>query len=146
VDQDQVLHFFGSKDGLVNAVLDRSARDMIEALATIDQSGDIAGLLGEGGAMDRHARVVAHLLLDWRDPASLQSAFPAADLMVERLQRLYGLDELAARRRVAQTVAVVFGWRLFEPFLEAAVGREVVDDDLATLTEAVVILLARPPD
>jgi AcrR family transcriptional regulator len=146
VEQNQVLHFFGSKDGLVNAVLDRSANDMADALAKFDETGDIVGLLGDGGPIDRHARVIAHLLLDWRDPASLQSTFPVANLMVDRVRRLNDIDEPAARRRVAQVIAVAFGWRLFEPFLSAAIGPDVVDEDLTALADAVLLLLARPAD
>jgi AcrR family transcriptional regulator len=148
VDQNLLAHYFGSKDGLVNAVLDRSAAEIRTAVAALEQNGgDLDDLLGDNSAIDRHARVVAHLVLDWRDPASLQSEFPASELMVSRVQRLTGLDEPAARRRVAQVLALILGWRLYAPFLSAAMGPGVVvDGDSSILAEAVVILMARPPD
>jgi TetR/AcrR family transcriptional regulator, repressor for neighboring sulfatase len=144
VEQDLVLHYFGSKDGLVNAVLDRSATDIRAAVVAFQQDGDFTRLVGPGSPIDRHARIIAHLVMDWRDPAALQSGFPAADLMVDRMQELIGVDEPTARRRVAQAVALVYGWRLYEPFVAAAFGRDVAGDDLSTLADAVVHLLARP--
>src|SRR5262249_2427938 len=106
VEQDLVLHYFGSKDGLVNAVLDRSAADIRGAVVAFQQDGDFSRLVGPDSPIDRHARVIAHLVMDWRDPGTLQSGFPAADLMVDRMQELIGVDEPTARRRVAQAVAL----------------------------------------
>jgi AcrR family transcriptional regulator len=145
VEQDLVLHYFGSKDGLVNAVLDRSATAIRAAVVAFQEDGDFVGLIGPGSPIDRHARVIAHLVMDWRDPGSLQSGFPAADLMVDRIKELLGFDDTTARQRTAQAVALIYGWRLFEPFIAAALGRDVAGDDLSALAEAVLHLLARPP-
>ncbi|HEY3140051.1 MAG TPA: hypothetical protein VGJ86_02930 [Acidimicrobiales bacterium] len=69
---------------------------------------------------------MVHLLLEGADPAALKSGFPSVEILIERY-RAEGARPAEAQERVAQVVALVLGWQLFEPFLAAA-----ADLDLST--------------
>jgi AcrR family transcriptional regulator len=136
-----VHHYFASKDDLVGAVLDRSAAEITTAMAG-GGDGSLLPLLTEDGAIARHGRLMAHLMLDWRDPSAFQSDFPALGLMVERFEAI-GVDRTTAKRRAAQMVALIFGWQLYAPFLTAAAGMDDDGDDAGTMlmAEGAMLLL-----
>ena len=137
VNHGLVHHYFGSKAGLVTAVLDHLAR---EATEEINRHEPLAVFYAEGGATARHGRIVAHLLLEGSDPAELKSGFPGFEALIGRC-RDEGMTPKDARRRAAQVVALVLGWQLFEPYLTAAADlpateharRAVLDDGVARL-------------
>ncbi len=122
VNHGLVHHYFGSKDGLLRAVLDDLAEHAAAEIADWD-GGD--SLFVQNGAAARHGRIVAFLLLDARDPGAVQTDFPAVHALVDRL-RARGLDDATARSRAAQATALVLGWQLFEPILLAAT--DLTDD------------------
>jgi AcrR family transcriptional regulator len=134
VNHGQVHHYFGSKDGLLRAVLDGLARRTADELAAWDGSEQ---LFAPGGATERHGRIVAHLLLDGRDPKVVQTEFPVVRALVGHL-RSRGMTDHEARRRAAQASALVFGWQLFQPFLVTATGLDAAPDtDTALLSDGV---------
>jgi len=141
VNHGLVHHYFGSKDGLIRAVLDQLAD---EAKIEIDADERSAAIYALGGATERHGRIVAHLLLEGRDLADYKSGFPSMDAVIERYQRADGVTEDDARLRVAQIVAMVLGWQLFEPFLVAAAGLDQSDDLRARALDDAVVRLLRP--
>jgi AcrR family transcriptional regulator len=116
VNHGLVHHYFGSKDALLAAVLDQLAE---QAAAEIADGADAAGIYRVGGATEQHGRILAHLLLEARDPSEVQHEFPALDALVGHL-RGAGLGNRQARERAASAAALVLGWQLFEPFLVSA--------------------------
>lgn len=139
VNHGLVHHYFGSKDGLLRAVLEGLAGQAAAEVADWD-GGE--SLFVEGGATARHGRIVAQLLLEARDLGSVQTEFPAVHALMADL-RARGLSDGVARERAAQVTALVLGWQLFEPFLSAAAGLEVDERERSrVLREAVRSLLA----
>lgn len=124
VNHGLVHYYFGSKDGLIAASLDRCARDVADEL--VRRTGPTTELFEPGGAVERHGRLLAHLVLDVDDPAAIQTDHPTQRVLIDRLRRS-GLPDAAARRRAAQVSALVLGWQLFGDFLVAAAELEVDD-------------------
>jgi TetR/AcrR family transcriptional regulator, repressor for neighboring sulfatase len=132
VNHGLVHQYFGSKAGLVTAVLDDLAEQTAAEIARHDGT---AAIYAEGGATALHGRILAHLLLEGADPASLKSGFPSIEALIETYQ---------SPERVAQVVALVLGWQLFEPFLAAAAGLDLTDDTRKQLlNDAITRLLQR---
>lgn len=116
VNHGLVHHYFGSKDGLLRAVLD----DLAQRAAAELTERDVEWVrMLDRGAAAQHGRIMAHLVLEGREPSSLQDRFPAIDALVEAI-RSGGVDETHARERAAQITALALGWQLFEPFVAAA--------------------------
>lgn len=119
VNHGLVHYYFGSKDGLIAAALDRCAHDVAEEL--VSASPATSARYRAGPAAERHGRLLAHLILDADDPATIQSDYPTQRVLIEGL-RASGLGDRAARRRAAQISALVLGWQLFGDFLIEAAG------------------------
>src|SRR6266508_1210677 len=79
VNHGLVHQYFGSKSGLVTAVLDDLAE---ETAAEIARHGGTAAIYAEGGATALHGRILAHLLLEGADPAALKSGFPTVEALI----------------------------------------------------------------
>lgn len=124
VNHGLVHHYFGSKDGLVAAVLDKLAA---QAEDEVQRHERTAVIFAPGGATERQGRIVAHLLLEGTDLADYKSDFPGVRALIKRY-RDDGMTLGAARERAAQVVTLVFGWTLFEPFVTAAAGLEQSPD------------------
>jgi AcrR family transcriptional regulator len=139
VNHGLVHHYFGSKDGLVTAVLDE-----LSAQAAAELAGREPGsvLYAPGGPNERHGRILAHLLLAGADPRDFKTGFPAVQWMVARYRK-DGLSLREAREQAAQVTALVLGWQFFEPFLTAAAGLEVSDKTRQRLLEDAVVRLLR---
>jgi AcrR family transcriptional regulator len=134
VNHGLVHHYFGSKEGLLTAVLDALAAEVADEIAA---TPDLTVTYATGGAIERHGRILAFLMLDSRDPADVKTDFPAMDALIARL-RTEGVPLRAARERAAQVVALVFGWQLFQPFLTRAAGLDVSDRSRGRLLEGAV--------
>lgn len=124
VNHGLVHQYFGSKDQLLRASLERLAHSVSDRLdvaggATVDD-------VGFEHEVDLHWRALARALLDGEDPATLQREHPVMDLLVTQARR-GDLDDLAARRVAAHVVALELGWRLFHGFITTALDLE--DDE-----------------
>lgn len=118
VNHGLVHHYFGSKDGLLRAVLD----DLGARVAAAVTDGDPEATLRDAdGPVARHARIVAQLLLEGRNPADIQTAFPTVDALAAAL-RARGWSTDAASQRAVLAASLAMGWQLFAPFLERAGG------------------------
>lgn len=135
VNHGLVHRYFGSKDGLLGAVLDDLAGRIAAALEDRDQP---IGL--DDPDVDAYWRVLARAILDGRDPGALQSDFPTFRALVER-QAAAGHSAAEARERAAHVLALELGWRMFEPFLTAAAGMR--SDDPASVRRSLARAEAR---
>ncbi|MDA8057561.1 MAG: helix-turn-helix domain containing protein [Actinomycetota bacterium] len=146
VNHGLVHRHFGAKANLVAAVLARLAR---QAAAQLDGASELDGasqldLLVADGPVARHLRIVARLLLDGEDVGALQPDHPAIAALVGRALRDGDVAPERARASVAQAVALLFGWQLFEPFLLDATGASL-EGARADLPRAVAALALRGP-
>ncbi len=142
VNHGLVHHYFDGKDGLRRAVLDHLVAGQAARLAEVDLDDPLALV---GAAMQiarddrRFFRILARAMLDGDIPTPLQSAYPVVRRLVGALER-EGVDE--PKHRVAQGIALTFGWMLFEPWIRAATGLGAkasagfLDDALAAHTSA----------
>ena len=99
VNHGLVHHYFGSKDALLRAVLDELA---VRAAAEVEEWDGSSEIVVRGGPADRHGRIVAHLLLEARNPAEVQTAFPTIDALAAEL-RTRGLRGGARRPSVPRS-------------------------------------------
>lgn len=137
VNHGLVFRYFGTKRQLVGAVLDHLG-------------GTLTGLLRSGApadvverTLDRHMRVMARTLLDGYPAGQLQKRFPNVSELLDVVRPRHNSDR-SARLAVANSLALQFGWRLFEPMLRSATGidkmtdaelRQVVDAEVARIIE-----------
>jgi AcrR family transcriptional regulator len=139
VNHGLVHYYFGSKAGLLAAVLDRCAADVADELTQADGA---ALVTRSDSAVVRHTRILAHVILGSEDPAAIQHEFPTQRRLITAIKQR-GLPDRAARERAAQVSALVLGWHLFGDFLTDAVGlrgRGPTTD--AVLRDAVARLLS----
>jgi AcrR family transcriptional regulator len=127
VNHGLVHRYFGSKEGLLGAVLDRLAADVAAQLST--GAAGAPGTDGTDDVVDRYWRVLARAILDGRQVATLQHEFPTVGLVKQALVYEHGYEEPEAARRAAHILALEMGWRMFEPFLVRAA--ELEDDEPA---------------
>jgi len=120
VNHGLVHHYFGSKQGLIDAVLDDLGRRAARALD--------AGLdLSPTGPLARYVLVASKALTTSGDTAGKTSQQSAVAL-VRRLGQL-GTPPVSdeARLRTARLAATFIGWLLFEPVLLRAAGLDDLD-------------------
>jgi AcrR family transcriptional regulator len=142
VNHGLVHRHFGSKGGLVTAVLERLATQTADAFARGDEPDSV---LDDTSPFARHLRLLARAALDNVDMRGLQTSHPVAERLVDRLRDRGGLSEGEARRAAAHTMALTFGLQLFGPFIFDATGADEADVH-ADLARAAVTLgtLPRP--
>jgi TetR/AcrR family transcriptional regulator, repressor for neighboring sulfatase len=139
VNHGLVHHYFGSKDGLVTAVLDELSAGSLAEMAS-HELGSVVFVAG--GPTERHGRILAHLLLDGADPRDYKSGFPTVEALIATY-RNEGFSAREAKVRAAQVAAMVLGWQFFEPFLTAAAGLEVSDKTRQRLLDDAVTRLSQ---
>jgi len=121
VNHGLVHHYFGSKEALLQAVLERSARQLAEHSSEelTFAPADVAQKI------DRHWRILARSLLDGFDPALLQRSYPLIDQLVLEC-RNRGMSESEAKKSAARAVATEVGWRLLRGFITGALRLDEV--------------------
>ena len=122
VNHGLIHRHFGSKDGLVAAVLDHLGQHLAELLA---EQGRRAAEVAD--AVDRQLRVLAYASLDGYPVGELQSRFPTMGVLLDAVRPQHP-TELSARLAAAHTIALQLGWCLFGDFLRASTGLEDMDD------------------
>jgi AcrR family transcriptional regulator len=139
VNHGLVHRHFGSKTGLVAAVLERLADQTADAF---DRGEEPSAVLDGASPFGRHLRVLARAALDNVDMRTLQASHPVAERLVTRLQDQLGLAEDEARRTAAHLMALTFGVQLFGPFIFEATGADEAGVQ-ADLTRAAISLARR---
>ena len=139
VNHGLVHRHFGSKEGLVAAVLDHLNHGLVEAA----DAGDRVEIEDRA---NRYLRVLARSILDGYDVGALQHHFPMMSAMVDQA-RAHHPDDEAARLAAAHVVALQIGWRLFEPFLRSAAGLQGTSADTlqASVSAAGALLRSAAP-
>lgn len=121
VNHGLIHRHFGSKDGLVAAVLDHLGQHLAGLLAAKAEGSAI------GEAVDRQLRVIARASLDGYAIGEFQSRFPTMELLLDTARERHA-TERDARLAAAHTIALQLGWILFGDFLRASTGLEDLDD------------------
>jgi AcrR family transcriptional regulator len=121
VNHGLIHRHFGSKDGLVAAVLDHLGQHLAGLLAENAEGSKVAD------AIDRQLRVLAYASLDGYPIGELQSRFPTMGVLLDAVRDRHS-SELSARLAAAHTIALQLGWCLFGDFLRASTGLEDMDD------------------
>lgn len=142
VNHGLVHRHFGSKSGLVTAVLERLATQTAEAFDRGDQPDSV---IDPASPFGRHLRLLARAALENVDMSTLQASHPVAERLVRRFRDHTGLSDPEARRAAAHLMALTFGLQLFGPFIFDATGADeaAVHDDLVRAAVALGTL-ARP--
>ena len=120
VNHGLVHHYFGSKQALVQAVLD-------------DLSSKARSSLAAGTAMDQdsptltYTRILGRVMLEGSDLTPLPASHPILVQLAALARDVGGLDDRSARIRASQGAALAMGWLLFEPLLVQSGGLEAED-------------------
>jgi len=147
VNHGLVHRHFGSKEGLLRALMERLAQS-IAASAEPNDGVALPPALVASAARSAYWRVLARALLDGRDPRELQAGFPLIRQLLTRVKRAQAaglvIDDVDARLLTAMSLALGLGWLLFEPFVLAATGLERRHrDELREQAQALWLRLVR---
>ncbi|MEL3889211.1 TetR family transcriptional regulator [Ferrovibrio sp. MS7] len=128
VNHGLVHRHFGSKEGLLRAVMQHQADTLAQAAGQGIARGAAHGSLTEAvfaAAVqgDAYWRILARQLLDGADPRELQSDFPTLRRIIEH-RVAGGQKRNEAALDVVVLAAAGLGFLVFEPFLRAAAGFE----------------------
>jgi AcrR family transcriptional regulator len=121
VNHGLVHHYFGSKAGLVTAVLDELGQRLGTLVGPLRTNTD-GGRFVDGSEHARvHARVLAYAILEGAT-SGFQTTFPIVERFTAIAHNVYGLNDETARLRSVQAAAMIFGWMMMEPWLLEAGG------------------------
>jgi AcrR family transcriptional regulator len=138
-----VHRHFGTKDALVDQLLQRYATRWTTQLERTDGYAEqLEYLLGPGPDTGAYLRLLAWTFLSDRNQSS--AAAHRRHALLDRLPALHANanasdmsddDVMAASMKTAAALSLVFGWRLFNPFIKAALHLDEVDP--ATMQDAI---------
>jgi TetR/AcrR family transcriptional regulator, repressor for neighboring sulfatase len=127
VNHGLVHRHFGSKEGLLAAVLQLLAEGLSAELARTRGPGVGPRAFRAARKHSAYWRILAHSLLQGVRPVELQARFPVVtQLIAAQAARGQGrpTPQLDPRAVAAVGVAMGLGWLMFEPFVLAASGLE----------------------
>ena len=126
VNHGLVHRHFGSKAGLLQAVMVQLAGGVADALGPPDEDETLASLIGTimraTRAPGTHWRILARALLDGERPTALQTEFPVVARMLAAARRGEP-GALSPEALVTVLIATGLGLMLFEPYLQQATGQ-----------------------
>lgn len=138
VNHGLIFRHFGNKEQLVAAVLNRGAEEMS---ALINAEAPLTEVATTG---TRQLRVLARAMLDGYPIDQLQTSYPAATRLYSEIRPQHPSDD-SARLAAAHTIALLFGWQLFEPFLRSATGlSDLSQEELRTSLFTEMATLSQP--
>jgi AcrR family transcriptional regulator len=127
VNYGLVHRHFGSKEAVVRAAMDRVIKN---AIANIKGTKDLEDAIDKvlPRSTGAHARLLAWAILQY----VVDDVLPDDDAFLNRLRELaaVGPDPTSADSaeaqavRVGSLIAMLYGWRLFEPYLVRGLGLE----------------------
>jgi AcrR family transcriptional regulator len=135
VNYGLIHQYVGTRDELLRLVFrsvsDGVAQDFNDA---VDIAEILQRLMGPRAAGSQYVAMLAWALLQGRDATDLLGRSPALTALIGRMGgaggQLVSPDD--PRVLVAAVTAMVLGWRLFGPFVQAGVGLEEVPEDIMT--------------
>ena len=144
VNHGLVHHYFGSKSGLVTAVLDELALRLGTLVGPLGNDSDGRRFVENADEAHVHVRVLAYAILE-DESVGFQNSFPIVERFAAAAQHVFGLDEETARLRSVQAAAMIFGWMMMEPWLLKAGGFDpaAASDLRPRIVEGILRLAAR---
>ena len=142
VNHGLVHRHFGSKEGLLKAVMTRLADDVALQMGPAEPDERLPELFARslratvGGGL--HWKILARALLDGESPEDLQTSFPVVDRLLEAAKR-DNPSGLSDKALVTLIITVTLGLLVFEPYLKLATGQ---DDDAWKATRRELSALA----
>jgi AcrR family transcriptional regulator len=136
VNHGLVHRHFGTRDDLVDRLLERTARNWTAQLET---TGDYVGAIDSIFGSDEEAKVGAGVwlrLLAWSlltDPPTISGERHRRYATLDKLLPLLSDDGDEAAFTTAAALSLVFGWRFFHRYIRAALN--IDDSPFATLQE-----------
>ena len=144
VNHGLVHRHFGSKHGLLQAVLSHLASEIAANVgeATPDEAlgGLVGSVLGATSKQGAWLRIMAWAILDGADIGEIQGQFPMAERMVAAA-RANAQGPLDPEARVTLIMSAGLGMMLFGPFLQRATGQD--DLQWARSRQQILSLVAR---
>jgi AcrR family transcriptional regulator len=144
VNHGLVHRHFGSKHGLLQAVLSHLASDIATHVGEARPDEALGGLVGSVlGATSKQGawlRIMAWAILDGVDIGEIQGQFPMAERMVAAA-RANAQGPLDPEARVTLIMSAGLGMMLFGPFLQRATGQD--DIQWARSRQQILSLVAR---
>lgn len=130
----------GSKDELVQAVFQRFMQQGVERMQDIDTWADVVQLVFTPTTdYFNYTHLLGWLLLEGADPAVLARDGSPLSVVLERALTETSGDLGRARALVAGLLSMAYGWQLFAPYFQHALGS---DGEVPTLFEKLAALSA----
>ena len=140
VNHGLVHHYFGSKAGLIRAVVVYMTTHIAEM---ISEGVGASALTEEGGEGLLYARAFSRIVVDGAMPVDVDWDFPVITAVSGAAQRLGGLDAENARIAATQALAMMMGWTLLESWILRALDKTPADaNDLRSKLPAAAMRLA----
>lgn len=144
VNHGLIHRHFGSKHGLLQAVLGHLASEIARNVGEASPDEALGGLVGSVlGATSKQGawlRIMAWAILDGVDIGEIQGQFPMAERMVAAA-RANAQGPLDPEARVTLIMSAGLGMMLFGPFLQRATGQD--DLQWARSRKQILTLVAR---
>lgn len=126
VNYGLVYRHFGTKHAVIQAAMNRRLEDGLESIENCNDLMEVMDVFLDRGAGS--ARLLAWATLQY----SLREVMPPQDLVLKRVRELAGAeipgedaaDSSRSAVLVGSLIAMVYGWRLFEPYLVPELGLE----------------------
>jgi AcrR family transcriptional regulator len=142
VNYGLIHQYVGTKEDLLRLVIRHGSADAAARMATARTLDEALDYLLDPVAPTPYLLMFARIILDGHDLAAMQGRSPALLELVDRLaERRSGPDGGPSAARddavtAAALVSAMMGWRLFDRFLQRAVGLD--DQPLSEVSAAVL--------
>ena len=128
----------GSKDDLVRTVFARFMRQGVERMQAMQTWADVVQLVFTPTTeYFNYTHLLGWLLLEGADPAVLVGEVSPLPVVVERAAPEVGGDLDRGGTLVAALLSMAYGWQVFAPYFQHALGS---GEELATLSAKVAAL------
>jgi AcrR family transcriptional regulator len=147
VNHGLIHRHFGSKDGLLQAVMqhlsDRAITDMGEPNEGESLADIITTLMQRSDAAQSHWRILARAMLDGQAPETIQERFPVYDRLTAAIRRR-NPQHMSAEAITSLIMATGLGLLVFGPWIRTATGQ--TDAQWAgTLGQVMTRFMSEPP-